>query len=186
MIYLCCLSYMYLVMNIKLLFLVCLFATAFSCKKNQENIELTNNKPNDSLEIKVKDITKIKYTEYILDIRTEDAVINWSEYTKLQDVINNIKKSDFSFFIDNKKETKELLINLKQNIPLEVNTTAILARIAALETKFYKLESLFNLATTTKSERISVIKEFFIAFSNLNLQMNKKLEADTIIIEKPL
>ena len=172
-------------MTIKFLSILSLVIVLFSCKKNEEHSTLDVEKSKESEEITAKDISKIRYTDYILDSRTEDVAVNWVEYNQLQDVITKVKKGDLSFFNDNKKEIKELLNNLKQNIPNQVNTAAILARIAAFETKLYKLESLSNLATTTKPELISVIKEFFVAFSNLNLQMNKKLEADTIIIEKP-
>ena len=54
-----------------------------------------------------------------------------------------------------------------------------------METKFLKLESLVNLSTTSKTELIANIQDFLIAFSNLNLQMNKKIENDNIIIERP-
>ncbi|MEN3323576.1 hypothetical protein VP395_07545 [Mariniflexile soesokkakense] len=172
-------------MNFKYLSVLCFLVVAFSCKKNEEQSDVTFDKPNDSLEIKTKDISKIKYTDYILDSRTEDVTINWNAYKQLQDVIKNIKKADLSFFHNNTKEIKELINNLKQTIPSNVNSPSILARISALETKILKLESLSNLSTTTKDELLTNIKEFLIAFSNLNLQMNKKTENDNIIIEKP-
>ena len=157
----------------------------YSCNKKQENSELTVVKVDDSLLIKEKDIAKLKYTDYILDERTEDVILNWTEYSKLQDVVSKVKKGDLSFFNNNNKTIEDLLKNLKQAIPLEVNTESILARITALETKIYKLESLYKLSTTKKPELLELTKEFLVAFSNLNLQMNKKLEGDSIIIEKP-
>ncbi|WP_308991657.1 hypothetical protein QLS71_007470 [Mariniflexile litorale] len=147
--------------------------------------ELTTVKTNDSLEIKEKDISKIKYTDYILDTRTENLMISWEAYKQLSEVINNVKKADLSFFQNNNKEVKELLVNLKQNIPNDVDSSSILSRISALETKILKLESLVNLSTTSKKELLVNIQDLLIAFSNLNLQMNKKIENDNIIIEKP-
>ena len=172
-------------MNFKFLSILSVLVIFFSCKKPSGNSELNITKTTDSQEITEKDISKLRYTDYILDSRTEDVIVNWIEYTQLQDVINNIRKGDLSFFNNNKKEIKELLNNLKHTIPTEVNTPSIIARITALETKLLKLESLSNLSTTSKPELIATIKEFLVAFSNLNLQMNKKLEADNIIIEKP-
>ena len=172
-------------MNFKYLSIWCILVIAFSCKKNQEQNEATLDKTNDSLEIKAKDISKIKYTDYILDSRTEDITINWNAYKQLQEVIDHVKKADLSFFYNNTKEVKELLTNLKQTIPSNVNSPSILARISALETKLLKLESLSNLSTTSKEELLENIKGFLVAFSNLNLQMNKKIEGDNIIIEKP-
>ena len=172
-------------MNIKILSFLCLFVITFSCKKNQDTVEAINDKPIDSLGIKVKDIAKIKYTDYILDTRVEEKITYWNSYTQLQEAVNKINKADLTFFKNNGKEIRELLATLKQTIPLEVNSAAIMARITALETKLLKLESLSNLDTTSKTELLSAIKEFLIAFSNLNLQMNKKIENDNIIIEKP-
>lgn len=157
----------------------------FSCKKEQENSELIVVKKNDSLLIKEKDIVKLQYTDYILDDRTGNVVERWLDYTKLQEVINNVKKGDLSFFKGDAQTVRDLLKNLKQTIPYEVNTPSILARIAALETKVYKLESISKLPNSSKSELLELTKELLTAFSNLNLQMNKKLEADNIIIEKP-
>jgi cysteinyl-tRNA synthetase len=170
-------------MNIKFLSILSLFIIFFSCKKNEENTVVDTKK--ESQELTEKDILKIKYIDYILDDRTEAIASNWNEYTQIQDVITNVKKADLSFFNNNKKNIKELLENFKENIPTELNTPAIMARILAFETKLYKLESLSNLSTTSKKELLNVIKEFFISFSNLNLQMNKKIEGDNIIIEKP-
>ncbi|MFG6685058.1 hypothetical protein ACGK9U_00640 [Mariniflexile sp. HNIBRBA6329] len=172
-------------MNIKVLSVLSLLVMVFSCKKNQETVEPTTIKPNDSLEIKAKDISKIKYTDYILDTRVEEKITHWNYYKELHEVVNNVKKADLTYFKNNDKEIRELLINLKQSIPLEVNSASVMARITALETKLLKLESLSNLDTTSKTELLTTIKEFLVAFSNFNLQMNKKIENDNIIIEKP-
>ena len=172
-------------MKIKFLSLACIILLLVSCKKTQDNTTLDIQKPVESQKIKEKDIAKIKYTEYILDSRADDFIMNWKAYAQLQEVIVNLKKADFSFFENNDKGIIELLRNLKQNIPAELNTNAIKARVTTLETKLLKLESLYNLSTTTKPELIENIKAFLIASSNMNLQMNKKIEADNMIIEKP-
>lgn len=156
-----------------------------SCKKKQDDAALVVEKPVESQVIKVKDIAKIKYTDYILDSRAEDSIVNWMAYKQLDEVVNNLKKADLSFFKANEKNVKELVRNLKQTIPAEINNNAITARITALETQLLKLESLYNLSTTTKPELLENIRAFLVAFSNLNLQMNKKIEADNIIIERP-
>jgi len=172
-------------MNIKFLSFLCVFMVLVSCKKNQDNVTLVVKKPIDSQEIKEKDIAKIRYTDYILDTRAEDSIVNWMAYKQLSEVIINLKKADLSFFKENKKSVEELVRNLKQTIPAEIKNNAITARITALETQLLKLESLYNLSTTTRPELLENIQAFLISFSNLNLQMNKKIEADNIIIEKP-
>ena len=90
-----------------------------------------------------------------------------------------------SFF----KENNELLVafvkDLKEGIPEEINTPLINARLVALETKMLKLEGVVNLSNPDKKEVLSVIKDFLTAFSNLNLQINKKIEKDSQNIQKP-
>ncbi|WP_027138250.1 hypothetical protein [Gaetbulibacter saemankumensis] len=158
--------------------------TVFSCNQKQ-TATTTDETQNNSQEITEKDLSKLKYTEFNLDINTEKLITNWAEYYQIKDAVGNIKKGDLSYFNDNEKGVKNVLRDFRKNIPEGVNTEAILARISAFETKLLKLQSLANLSTTKKAELISSIKEFLIAFSNLNLQMNKKAEADKTTIEKP-
>ena len=172
-------------MHNKILFVISLFILCFSCKKTQENTSADAAEQSNRQEITEKDMSKIKYVEYALDLKTEDTIENWVEYSQLQDLIKDIKKGDLSFFNDNKTVIKLLLKELKSNIPDQVNSASITARILVLETKLYKLESLSNLSTTSKEELIAVIKEFLVSFSNLNMQMNKKIEFDNRSIEKP-
>ncbi|MBP0902746.1 hypothetical protein ACFSKN_06980 [Mariniflexile gromovii] len=172
-------------MKTKFLSILCVLVISISCKKKQDLSELANNKNTDSLEIKQKDISKIRYTDYILDSRAQQAIIHWEAYRQVQKIVEEVKRGDLGFLRNNSKEVKELLLNLKQDIPLEVNSSSILSRITALETKLLKLESLTNLTTTSKEELLNNIQDFLVAFSNFNLQMNKKIENDNIIIEKP-
>ncbi|WP_345190464.1 hypothetical protein [Algibacter agarivorans] len=172
-------------MHNKILFVISLFILCFSCKKTQENTSADATEQSIRQEITEKDISKIKYVEYALDLKTEDTIEDWVEYSQLQDLITDVKKGDLSFFNDNKTVIKLLLKELKSNIPEQVNSASITARILVLETKLYKLESLSNLSTTSKEELIAVIKEFLVSFSNLNMQMNKKIEFDSRSIEKP-
>ena len=90
-----------------------------------------------------------------------------------------------SYFKDNNEAITKLVKELKEKIPDTLNTPSVDARITSLETKIYKLESLYNLSTTSKDELSLLIKEFLESVSNLNLQMNKKLEKDSQIIETP-
>lgn len=156
-----------------------------SCKNNEEN-NVPNVIENQQVQdILVEDISNLKYVDYVLDFKTEEAIKDWQEYYELQNVINEVKKSDLSFFNDNEENIKILISKLKENIPAEVNSDGILARLLVLETKLLKLQSLSNLSTTTKEELLTIIKEFFVSFSNVNFQMNKKIEFDNRAIEKP-
>lgn len=184
--YLCKAFQTYYRMNIKLLSILCLFIVLSSCKKSEENSAVdTDITKNNAQELTESDISKLDFIDFGLDEKTEVAIENWQEYFQLQDVVVNVKKGDLSFFNNNAEAIKTLLKDLKKNIPEPVNTPATLARLQVLETKIYKLESLSNLLTTTKDELNNTIKEFLVAVSNLNFQMNKKLEKDNQNIQKP-
>lgn len=170
-------------MNVKILSILSVFILIFSCKKTQENTLIDEN--NTSQEITESDISKIDYIDFALDERTEQVIEGWQEYEQLQDIIINVKKGDLSFFKSNEEAIKTLIKDLKTNIPIAINTPATLSRIQVLETKILKLESLYNLTTTSKEELNKTIKAFFVSASNLNFQINKKLEKDSQPIVKP-
>lgn len=165
---------------------ICLSMALLSCQNTSKetNTEQTYQEPV-SKSLSEKDISRLKYVEYTLDVKTENAIKEWLKYNDLEDIVENVKKGDLSYFNDNKKAIKTLLQELTKTIPDTVNTPSVTARITALETKLYKLESLANLQTTSKQELGGIIREFLQAFSNLNFQMNKKLEKDSQHIEIP-
>lgn len=171
-------------MNIKLFSIISLFIIISSCKKTEENNNTADTEKN-TQELTESDISKLNFIDFGLDEKTEVVIENWQEYYQLIDVVNNVKKADLSFFNANEEALKTLLKDLIKNIPEPVNTSATLARIKVLETKIYKLESLSNLQTTGKEELLSTIKEFLVSVSNLNFQMNKKLEKDNNKVQKP-
>lgn len=162
------------------------FLLLFSaCKKTQEITDETEIEQTKSQEITELDVAKLKYIEYALDSKTEDIVADWDEYIQVEDLVADIKKGDLTFFDDSKATVKLLLRELKDNIPEQVNSPSITARVLVLETKILKLESLTNLSTTSKEELLETIKEFFVSFYTLSFQMNKKVEFDNRSIERP-
>jgi hypothetical protein len=157
----------------------------FSCKKKQEvPVEDVVKQENIQL-VTEQDISNLKYIEYALDPKTEEAVQDWAEYEQIEEVIANVKKGDLSFFNDNEKAIQLLLKELRQNIPKPLGSSSIIARILVFETKILKLESLANLSTTTKEELLHTVKELFVSFYTLSFQMNKKVEFDNRTIERP-
>lgn len=172
-------------MSLKILTVFSLVFLIVSCKKTQDTEVSNTNKITQSQEVSEQDISKLKYIEYALDSKTEDVIKDWQEYYQLQDIILSIKQGDLSFFYNNEDEIKMFLKNLKDNMPNQINSASITARILVLETKLLKLESLSNLSTTSKKELLSTIKEFLVSFTNVNFQMNKKIEFDDRDIEKP-
>lgn len=161
-----------------LLSIICLFFSLLSCNQKKENdVPIQVTVP--TKKITESDISKLKFLEYGLDIKTEKAIESWEKYKELEDITAKLKKGDLTFFKDNSEAIKTFLKEFKEKIPDTLNTPSVEARVTALETKLYKLESLANLSTTTKEELSFTIKEFLESLSNLNLQMNKKLEKDT-------
>lgn len=173
-------------MNFKVLSVLSFCVVLCSCKDTNEhtiNDEVITE--NSSRELTESDISKFDYVEFGLDGKTEQVIANWQEYHQIQDVVNAVKSGDLVFFSSNVETIKTLLKDLKENIPEAVNTPATLARILVLETKIYKLRDLYNLSTTSKAELSEEVKGFLVSFSNLNFQMNKKLERDSQNIQKP-
>lgn len=174
-------------MNLKILMPFCLLIMLLSCKhKNKTisgNIAINDKKPTQI--ITQPDIAKLKYTDFILDTKAEKIIETWEAYTQLQQVIKNIKQADFSDLKNNTTILQTLITDLNKNIPPALKSPSIFARIMVLETKLFKLESLVNLSNINKKEVGNTIKELLIAFSNLNLQINKKIERDSQNIEKP-
>lgn len=174
-------------MTIRFLSILGLTILLFSCKgKEETNPDDVAQEPINK-KLSETDISKIDYTEYVLDSKTKTAIEPWLKYKEMEDVVMNVKQGDLSYFHDNDRKNimRNYFIALKKAIPDTLNTSAILARILVLETKTHKLESISNLSTTSDKELNQTIKEFLVSFSNLNLQMNKKLEKDSQIIERP-
>lgn len=171
-------------MLIKTLKILCLFALIQSCNKKQNDNTGDVNQEQES-KITLQDIAKFDYVEYALDDKTATIIQDWEEYKQLENFISEIKNGDFTFITDNEKAVKLAVEQFKDNIPKELKSPSIEARILVVETKLFKLESLYNLSSTSREELLSITKDFLTSFSNLNLQMNKKLEFDNRIIEKP-
>tara|TARA_R110002049_G_scaffold65035_1_gene170944 strand:+ start:67833 stop:68357 length:525 start_codon:yes stop_codon:yes gene_type:complete len=174
-------------MALRFLSILGLTLLILSCKQTEEKTVTETEEIPVTEKISETDISKMNYTEYVLDPKTEATIEEWLKYHEFDAVVENVKQGDLSYFHDNDRNNiiRNFFIALKKAIPETVNSSAVLARILVLETKTWKLESLSNLSTTTEDELNQTIKEFLIAFSNLNLQMNKKLEKDSQNIEKP-
>ena len=138
-----------------------------------------------SSSITKEDITKIKYTEYVLDVKVATYTENWNKYAELHDVISKLKLGNYSYFQDNEEILAALLTDLQKTIPAELSSPSVMARLVAVENASLKLESFANLSNIDNKEMVGVIGEVLIAFNNLNLQMNKKLERESQQIYKP-
>lgn len=157
----------------------------FSCQDSQnENVD--DDSANSFSEVVTKeDIQKLNYIEFVLDAKVERAISGWEKYNELQKVIVDIKDANLIFLRDNHEIVEALIIDLKATIPEEVKSPHVEARIIALETKLFKLESTVNLSNVKKEDVLGRVKEVLISYSNLNLQMNKKLEKESQNIQRP-
>lgn len=175
-------------MSLKFYIPFCFLALLISCKDSaQKTLEDTNNSNKQPTQIITQtDIAKLKYIDFRLDTKAEKLIETWDAYTQLQQLIKNIKQAKFTELKDNNKVLKTLVNDLKRKSPTHLKSSPISARIMVLETKLFKLESLVNLPNINKKELGATIKELLLAFSNLNFQINKKMEKDSQKIEKPV
>ena len=78
-----------------------------------------------------------------------------------------------------------MLKELRKDIPDTLKTQSVLSRITIVENMLYKLDEAYKLNTTTKTELAASVKALLISYSNLNFQLNKKLEKDNQNIVRP-
>lgn len=157
-----------------------------SCKtdtQNQEIESVSNQKA--SNEITKKDIEALKYNDFLLSSDASKSVADWQKYQELNTQIGYIKAADFSFLKSDLTIITAFISDFKIETPKPLNTNEINSRITVLETKILKSNSLLMLDNISKNDQIEGLKEVFIAFSNLNLQINKKLEFEANNILKP-
>ena len=162
----------------------CLLMCMISCGKSVDEthkVEQETTLPS----LSKQKIQKFNYTEYLLDPKVKKITNNWVKYNELEDVMMSLKQADLTYFKENHEILEALITDLKQSLPETLNSPAIMSRLIALETKLYKLESLVNLSNATPESIMPGIQEVLVSFSNLNLQMNKKIERDSQKIIKP-
>jgi hypothetical protein len=167
-----------------LLVLVVLFC-CISCAKQEEANVLNEIQEETVSQITKEDISKLNFREFILDAKAEKSLESWQKYYELDNIINNVNQANLAFFKNNNEILIAFIDDLKATTPEVIDTPLIMARLVVLETKIFKLEGVVNLSNPKKKELLSVIKECLSAFSNLNLQINKKFEKDSQNIQKP-
>ena len=175
-------------MSLKFSMSFCLVLVLLSCKDSSqvetEGLVVAEKKPTQI--ITQIEIAKLKYIDFGLDADAEKLIENWEEYIQVQQLIKNVKLADFSDLKENNKVLITLMKDFKKKMPKALKSSSILARVMVFETKLFKLESFVNLSNIKKEELGATIKELLLAFSNLNYQINKKLERDSQNIEKPV
>lgn len=167
-------------------FLFFLFFLIITSCQDSQNKNAENTLSDSFAEVVSKeDVQSLNYIDFVLDSKVERAISSWEKYNELQKVILDIKDANLSFFRDNNEIITALINDLKTTIPEQIKSPHIEARILVLETKLFKLESHSNLSNIKKETILKAIEEVLIAFSNLNFQMNKKIEKESQRIQRP-
>lgn len=157
-----------------------LFLTLMSCgdNGNDKKVLVEDNKDTSEQRISTQAIERLDYTEYALSGEAETVIGKWEKYNEFEIQINYLKKADLSFFTSEGKLLEDFFTQLKTTIPPNLKTNAIESRLVILETKSLMLRDHLTLENIETPLQLSSIKEVLIAFSNLKLQINKKLEFD--------
>ncbi len=145
-------------------------------KTATEVVEAENN--GQKLSITSKAIENFDYTDYALSADSEKALANWEKYQELAIQISYLKKADLSFFNGDKELLRKFINEFKATTPETLRTNPIVSRTVILETTFLKLNENLTLDNIGGRVKLLTIKEVLVAFSNLNFQINKKLERD--------
>jgi hypothetical protein len=165
-----------------LLFLV----IQIQCKGTEkENISDTQANDIASHQITIKDISQIKYTEYALSDLAKKETNNWISFNLLSTEIENLKKGNYSFFVDDKTILISFIDGLISEVPELLNTASILVRIAVIKTAIYKLEESSTFKNVGKQPILKNIEDLLLAHNHLLLQINKRIEKESRHIEKP-
>ncbi|GAB4154360.1 MAG: hypothetical protein Tsb0033_02220 [Winogradskyella sp.] len=128
--------------------------------------------------ISAKAIEGFKYKDYALSSRSENIVADWEKYKELAIQVDYLKKADLSFFNGDKTLLKGFIDTLKLNIPDTLKTNPIMSRTTIIETTVLRLNEHLTLDNIDSQLKLESVKEVLVAFSNLNYQINKKLERD--------
>ncbi len=128
--------------------------------------------------ITAKAIDGFKYMDYVLSSRGEIAVADWEKYQELAIQIDYLKKADLSFFNGDKELLKKFIEEFKAQTPELLKTNPIISRTAIIETTLLRLNENLTLDNIDSQLKLESVKEVLVAFSNLNYQINKKLERD--------
>lgn len=154
-----------------------------SCPKGDkvDNSENESIQDSQNTEITEADIEAIDILEFSLSVDGKKATEDWAPFQTMINEIDNLRTGDLSFFKQESSLVETHFGELKSSVPDTLKSKPIQARLLAFETKLYLLNNELNLQNFPKAKKIGATKEFLISYSNLLLQINKKLELDANI-----
>ncbi|WP_228853426.1 hypothetical protein [Aegicerativicinus sediminis] len=168
----------------KSLLIICFgLLLTISCneKSKQQDIEADEVQESKSGEITAADIESLKILEFGLSIDGQKSVEDWGAFQTMILEIENLKSGDLNFFKQESEIIRTQIGEMNSSIPDNIKSKPIQARLLALNTKLLLMNNLLRLQNISKSEKLESIREFLVAYSNLLLQINKKLELDSNI-----
>ncbi len=155
------------------------FVLMISCGDDNSSSDVVDQELSDKKEIiTTKAIENFKFSDYVLSTNGEKVVTNWDKYQELAIQVSYLKKADLSFFNGDKALLKGFTDTLKLNIPDTLKTNPIISRTVVVETTLLRLNENLTLDNISDSLKLQSVKEVLVAFSNLNYQINKKIEKD--------
>ena len=150
-------------------------------KSKQQDIETDEVQESKLGEITAADIESLKILEFGLSIDGQKSVEDWGPFQTMILEIENLKSGDLNFFKQESEIIRTQIGEMNSSIPDNIKSKPIQARLLALNTKLLLMNNLLRLQNISKSEKLESIREFLVAYSNLLLQINKKLELDSNI-----
>ncbi|SDG70160.1 hypothetical protein [Winogradskyella thalassocola] len=167
-------------MKIRFIVLVLSCIMVISCDddtNSTKELEITENTEQNT-KITAKTIENIDYRDYALSSESQSAIVTWERYHELATQISYLKKADFSFFNGDLELLKKFINEFKTQMPDQFQTNHIISRNAIIETELLKLNENLTIDNISREEKLLNIKALFVAFSNLNYLINKKLESE--------
>lgn len=166
-------------MRIGIVLLNLMFAILISCgDKNVTTEEDSADTNGRKSEISARVIEDFVFKDYVLSPNGEKEVAKWEKYQELAIQINYLRKADLSFFNGDKELLKKFIDEFINDLPPEFDTKPIASRNAIIKTTLLRLNENLTIDNIDTDLKLESIKEVLIAFSNLNYQINKKLERD--------
>ena len=160
-----------------LLHLFCLIFFACGDDTNTSVVEETKVK-NQEVKITAKAIDNFDFVDYALSTNADAIIANWEKYQELGIQISYLRKADLSFFNGEKLVLKKFIDEFRATIPSELRTNPIVSRTVIIETALLKLNENLRIDNIDVRIKLVSVKDVLESFSNLNYQINKKLERD--------
>lgn len=174
-------------MNLKFFATCLLLVLVLSCKSEGQSEKSTETVKQDlnTSKVTANDIAALKYVDIDLGVSAKQAISDWQNFIEYRNQLTFLKSGDLSFFQGEKKVLIEFLVELKKDLPKSLDTQIIQARLTVLSTRVLELNGNLILENIDKKVLLGSIQSLLESNSNLNLQINKKLEFDQNNIFKP-